>query len=71
MSLSHFMVAAALVLAAIAAAQQPNQENEVRAKRFVEYYEATVRPLEIEATGLSVLRNTHAASQGSGQRRTL
>jgi peptidyl-dipeptidase A len=53
MSLSHFVIAAALVLAAImagpAAAQQPNQDNDARAKRFVEYYETTVRPLEIEA----------------------
>ena len=30
-------------------ASAAEKENDARAKRFVEYYEATVRPLEIEA----------------------
>ena len=37
-----------LIVGLIAPAAAEN-ENDARAKRFVEYYEATVRPLEIEA----------------------
>ena len=57
MSPSPLAVVAMLILplAAVvgpAAALEPDKENDARAKRFVEYYEATVRPLEIEAARL-------------------
>ena len=57
MSLSQITVTAALVLLATAlfnraAGLAAENENDARAKRFVEYYEATVRPLEIEAARL-------------------
>ena len=49
-----------LPLAAVvipAAAQTPDKNDDARAKRFVEYYEATVRPLEIEAGRLFWIAN--------------
>ena len=54
MSLSQIAVTIALLLSATAlfnpaAGSAAEKENDARAKRFVEYYEATVRPLEIEA----------------------
>ena len=46
------LVLVAMVFVAPAAALTPNEDNNSRAKRFVEQYEATVRPLEIEAARL-------------------
>ena len=61
MCLVHLTCTAVLVLTAIvtapAAAQQPNEDYDARAKRFVEYFESTVRPLEIEAARLSWTAN--------------
>ena len=54
MSLSHVALAAALILAAIVvkpAATLAGDDTQ-RAKRFIEYYEANVRPLEVEAARL-------------------
>ncbi len=39
-------------VAGSAAALEPDKENDARAKRFVDQYDATVRPLEIEAARL-------------------
>ena len=39
------------------AAPEKNQPTETQAKKFVAYYEATVRPLEIEASRLSWIAN--------------
>ena len=56
MCISRLTRVAVLVLTAVVveptAAQQPNEDYDARAKRFVEYYESTVRPLEIEAARL-------------------
>ncbi len=56
MSFSYLSLAAVLVFlgAAVgrAPAQEPGKDEGVRAKRFVEYYDATVRPREIEAAQL-------------------
>jgi hypothetical protein len=46
------LVLVAMVFIAPAAALTPNEDNNARAKRFVEQYEATLRPLEIEAARL-------------------
>jgi peptidyl-dipeptidase A len=57
MSLSQLILTTALVfLTMVLSTPSPglaaDKENDARAKRFVEYYEATVRPLEIEAAKL-------------------
>ncbi len=56
MSLSHLTIAVVLVslglAVGLAPAQEPRKDQDARAKKFVEYYEATVRPLEIEAARL-------------------
>ena len=51
MSLSPLTLSAALMLAALIAGPAATlaYADDARAKRFVEQYEATVRPLEIEA----------------------
>ncbi len=53
MSLWQVSFVAALALAAIivgpTAAQEPNQDNDARARQFVDYHEAIAVPLEIEA----------------------
>ena len=54
MSFMHvpWMISLVLLVALLsvpAAALTPDGDNDARARRFVEYYNATVRPLEIEA----------------------
>jgi peptidyl-dipeptidase A len=62
MSVSWSVVVPGVILVAMAipnsaASQDKEQDVNVRARRFIEYYDATVRPLEIEANRLSWVAN--------------